>query len=160
MHVGDAGRVAEVVEEVKGKETDVPGVATLEDEKGKVVETVQEQVVDKEEVEEVQQDVQQPIAVAASDNSKSAAPGTTPNISPLSPLNEELPTSSASITQPIKDQAAQTTTEISKALIDLIVPAPSQSHTQLDQNGFSGGLGGGLVPFERVPMVEFVKFKE
>lgn len=78
---------------------------------------------------------------------------TTPRISLLDALiGEELLTSPAKSSRPVTP-----TSSASKALITMVV---EPSHTQLDQSAFPSGLQGHLVPFERVPMVEFVKALE
>lgn len=82
-------------------------------------------------------------------------------------LDEELFTTSATTSKPAAAEPApapapQTTTSDApeKALITSSQPEHEPSQTQLDQSAFASGLGGHLVAFERVPMVEFVKAEE
>ena len=83
---------------------------------------------------------------------------TSANLTPLDILiAEELFASSATSRKPDAKSASLSPASATNAMIDL-PPQPSQ--TQLEQSAFPSGLKGHLVPFERVPMVEFVKAKE
>jgi len=116
---------------------------------GKTDEKVEETA--KEEVkEEIQEQAQRE---STTTKSEPIAEATTPRISFLDALiGEELFSSPAKSSRPFAP-----TLSANKAVITQV---SEPSHTQLGQSSFPSGLQGHLVPFERVPMVEFVKVVE